>query len=124
MNRELDRAYLPERFGVPGGPPGTPVRRDSAVLIVAYRNPALLAECLDSVVRHMPDLPILVWDNSGPGYPGIDEVAAEHPNVRWFRGSANVGFAAAVNALAVEVPDHNLLLLNPDAVVQGPLSGT
>ncbi|OBB22193.1 glycosyl transferase family 1 [Mycolicibacterium peregrinum] len=124
MNPELDRVYLPERFRVPGGPPDQPATRDVAVLIVAYRNPALLTDCLDSVGKHLPDMPILVWDNSGPGYPGMDEVQAEHSQARWFRGSANVGFAAAVNALAAEVPEHNLLLLNPDAVLQGPLNGT
>lgn len=124
MNRELDRAYLPERFRVAGGPPDHPVTRERAVLIVAYRNPALLAECLDSVDKHLPEVPVLVWDNSGPGYPGMDDVVADHPKVRWFCGTANVGFAAAVNALAAEVPEHNLLLLNPDAVLLGPLSGT
>ena len=43
--------------------------------------------------------------------------------VRWYRGSANIGFAAAVNALAREVPTQDLLLLNPDAIVQGALAG-
>ena len=124
VNRELDRAYLPERFRVPGGPPAVPTVRETAVLIVAYRNPVLLAECLSAVGKHLPDLPILVWDNSGPGYPGMGEVIDDHPGVRWFLGSANRGFAAAVNALAAEVPDHNLLLINPDAVLQGPLTGS
>jgi glycosyltransferase involved in cell wall biosynthesis/GT2 family glycosyltransferase len=124
MNRELDRAYLPERFRTPAAPSGPPGRRETAVLIVAYRNPALLTDCLAAVGKHLPDLPILVWDNSGPGYPGMDEVVSEHAGVQWFRGSPNVGFAAAVNALAAEVPEHNLLLVNPDAVLQGPLHGT
>lgn len=124
MNRELDRAYLPERFRTPAPPSGAPTRRQTAVLIVAYRNPLLLSDCLTAVGKHLPDLPVLVWDNSGAQYPGMDEVVAEHPQVRWFRGSANVGFAPAVNALAAEVPQHNLLLLNPDAVLQGPLDGT
>ncbi|CQD09110.1 glycosyltransferase [Mycolicibacterium conceptionense] len=124
MNRELDRAYLPERFRTPAPPSDPPTRRQTAVLIVAYRNPLLLSDCLTAVGKHLPDLPVLVWDNSGAQYPGMDEVVAEHPQVRWFRGSANVGFAPAVNALAAEVPQHNLLLLNPDAVLQGPLDGT
>ncbi|WP_158166246.1 glycosyltransferase [Mycolicibacterium smegmatis] len=124
MTRELDRAYLPARFHDPQPPSGQVVPRDSAVLIVAYRNPDLLAECLDAVGRHLPHLPVLVWDNSPAGYPGMTAVITAHPEVRWRRGTANIGFAAAVNALADEVPEHHLLLLNPDAVLQGPLTGT
>jgi glycosyltransferase involved in cell wall biosynthesis/GT2 family glycosyltransferase len=124
MNRELDRAYLPERFRTPAGPAGPTTPRDVAVLIVAYRNPGLLVDCLTAVGKHLPELPILVWDNSGPGFAGMDEVVAAHPHVRWFLGSANVGFAAAVNALADEVPEHDMLLLNPDAILQGPLTRT
>lgn len=124
MNRELDRAYLPERFRIPAGPPQRPTARDAAVLIVAYRNPQLLAACLAAVDEHLPELPVLVWDNSGPDHPGMDDVVTAYPGVRWFLGSANVGFAAAVNALADEVAEHNLLLLNPDAILRGPLRAT
>lgn len=124
MNRELDRAYLPERFRTPSGPSGPATPREVAVLIVAYRNPALLVGCLTAVRKHLPELPILVWDNSGPGFPGMDTVVEAYPAVRWFLGSANVGFAAAVNALAEQVPEHHLLLLNPDAILQGSLTAT
>ncbi|HEX2213672.1 MAG TPA: glycosyltransferase, partial [Mycobacterium sp.] len=123
-NPELERAYLPERFHIPRPPAGSATRRDTAVLVVAYRNPAMLAECLDAVGKHLPESPVLVWDNSGPDFPGIGTVVEQYPHVRWFLGSANVGFAAAVNALAREVPEHNLLLLNPDAMLQGPLTET
>ena len=54
----------------------------------------------------------------------MDGVIAAYSHVRWYLGSTNLGFAAAVNALAREVPKHDLLLLNPDATLQGPLSGT
>lgn len=124
MNRELDRAYLPQRYRVPAGPPVCPTPRETAILVVAYRNPILLTRCLAAAAEHLPHLPVLVWDNSGTDYPGMAEVAAIHPRVRWLRGSKNVGFAAAVNALADEVPEHHVLLLNPDAILQGPLSRT
>jgi GT2 family glycosyltransferase len=84
----------------------------------------MLRKCLAAVGKHLPAVPILVWDNSGPGYPGIDDVVSDHPTIRWFLGSRNIGFAAAVNALAREVPEHDVLLLNPDAVLQGPLTET
>ncbi|AKS30605.1 glycosyltransferase [Mycolicibacterium goodii] len=124
MTRELDRAYLPARFLEPKPPSGPVAVRDTAVLIVAYRNPDLLTECLQAVGRHLPHLPVLVWDNSPDDFPGMGAVIAAHPEVRWRRGTKNIGFAAAVNELAAEVPEHHLLLLNPDAVLQGPLTGT
>ncbi|WP_319445959.1 MULTISPECIES: glycosyltransferase [unclassified Mycobacterium] len=124
MSRVIERAYLPDRFRRPQAPTAAPKSRELAVLIVAYRNPGMLCDCLAAVQAQLPGLPILVWDNSGPGFAGLDQVVEDHREVRWFLGSANVGFAAAVNALAREVPEHNVLLLNPDAVLQGPLTGT
>ena len=94
------------------------------MLIVAYRRLDMLRECLAAVDQHLPAAQILVWDNSGPGFPGMDDVVAGHPTVRWFLGSPNIGFAAAVNSLASDVPEHDLLMLNPDAVLQGPLTET
>jgi glycosyltransferase involved in cell wall biosynthesis/GT2 family glycosyltransferase len=124
VSREIERAYLPDRFRRPQPPTAAPKSRELAVLIVAYRNPDMLSDCLASVQAQLPGLPILVWDNSGPAFAGLDHVVDDHPTVRWFLGSPNIGFAAAVNALAREVPDHNVLLVNPDAVLQGPLTGT
>lgn len=124
MSRELERAYLPDRFHHPSPPTPKLVHRDIAVLIVAYRNPKMLRDCLDAAIRHLPAAPILVWDNSGPGYPGLDAVVSDYASVKWFLGSPNIGFAAAVNVLAQQLPEHDILLLNPDAVLQGPLTDT
>ncbi|WP_196807860.1 hypothetical protein [Mycobacterium sp. 141] len=94
---------------------------------MAYRNANLLRECLAAAHTHLPGIPVYVWDNSGPDYAGADEmtkVVAEYPDVHWYLGSANIGFAAAVNALTREVPDYDFILLNPDAILQGPLTDT
>ncbi|GAA1081829.1 glycosyltransferase [Tsukamurella conjunctivitidis] len=123
MSAELDRAYLPGG-PVASPPPAVPTARELAVLVVAYRNADDLRSCLDSVRRHLPDHPVLVWDNSGPDYPGIADVASEFDEVRWLSNGANLGFAAGVNRLATEVPEHDILLLNPDAVLLDDLSRT
>ncbi|OAK54746.1 glycosyl transferase family 1 [Rhodococcoides kyotonense] len=98
--------------------------RSVSVLIVAYRSPEQLRTCLDSLDKHMPSDSVLVWDNSGPDYPGMDDVRRSHPTSRWFGDGTNKGFAAAVNALAAEAPNDHLLLLNPDAEVLAPLDRT
>lgn len=115
--RELNRAYLPE-------PQAGEIDGSIAVCVVAYRRPDLLDDCLRSCREHLADLPIHVWDNSGANYPGMEAVRASHPEVSWHGTGENLGFAAAVNRLAALVPGANLLLLNPDAVVTGPLAQT
>ncbi|MBJ8340468.1 glycosyltransferase [Antrihabitans sp. YC3-6] len=125
MTRELERAYLHGHTGPALPPQPTQVgARQLAVLIVAYKNPDLLETCLRAVETHLTDVRTLVWDNSGLDYPGMAEVIARHPDIAWSLGSANIGFAAAVNALAAQASDCDLLLLNPDAVLLGPLDGT
>lgn len=93
------------------------------VLIVAYKNPDLLRTCLDGVANHLRQSRIAVWDNSGPDFEGIRDVAADYPHVDWFLGSANLGFAAAVNRLAATC-SGDFLLLNPDAELLGNLAVT
>ncbi|MHA3702423.1 glycosyltransferase [Jatrophihabitans sp. YIM 134969] len=93
-----------------------------AVLVVSYRRAELLEACLRSVAEHLPDSPVAVWDNASDGTPAVREVAGRNPHVHWVFSPTNVGFAAAVNGLAAELaPDHDLLLLNPDAVLTGDL---
>ncbi|MFC5679535.1 glycosyltransferase [Aeromicrobium endophyticum] len=98
--------------------------RPLAVCCVAYRTPEALRTCLESLARHLPDVPVHVHDNSAAHAAELDEVVRDHPEATWNRGGPNIGFAAAVNALAAEVPGHDLLLVNPDAVLQGPLTAT
>lgn len=116
-HRELDRAYLPP-------PRVSEVHGGIAVCIVAYGRPDLLAACLESCREHLGDLPVHVWDNSGPDYPGMQAVRAKYPAVHWHGTGENLGFAAAVNRLADLTPGAHLLLLNPDAAVRGPLTLT
>lgn len=116
-HRELDRAYLP-------APRVSEVHGGIAVCIVAFRRPDLLEDCLRSCHEHLGDLPVHVWDNSGPDYPGMEAVRAAYPDVHWYGTDHNLGFASAVNRLADCAPGAHLLLLNPDAIVTGPLTQT
>jgi len=95
-----------------------------AVLIVAYRSPGKLEKCIHALREHLPDHEVHIWDNSGAGYGEVRERAGRVPDVHWHFSDDNLGFAAAVNKLAALVPDHDLLLLNPDAELIGPLTLT
>jgi glycosyltransferase involved in cell wall biosynthesis/GT2 family glycosyltransferase len=120
MTRESDRAYLKR-------PVGTLTRsgRPMVVMIVTYKSHDLVEQCLAGVAEHLPELPVYVYENSGDSYPGREELAARHPEVHWAFGPVNLGFAAAFNALVEHTPpDADLLLLNADARLQGPLTRT
>ena len=122
LKRHMDRVYLkrPDR-GVTPPWSGRPL----AVLIVAYKSHELVEKCLAAVAEHLPELPVYVYENSGEGYPGREELVARYPGLHWVLGSVNIGYAAAVNALVEHTPpDADLLLLNPDARLQGPLTRT
>ena len=122
MAPELDRAYLQRPADTAAIPRTT---RPLAVLIVTYKSHDLLEKCLAHVVKHLPELPVYVYENSGDDYPGRHELAARHPYVNWVLGPVNLGFAAAFNALVKHTsPDTDLLALNPDARLLGPLTAT
>ncbi|ETW25655.1 glycosyltransferase [Mycobacterium gastri] len=122
MTREMDRAYLQRPVG---DPPTLPSDRSLAVLIVSRKSHDGLEMCLHSVAEQLPELPVYVYDSGGEGCPGREELAARHPAVHWVWGPANRGFAAAFNALVTHTPsDTDLLLLNADARVRGPLTRT
>jgi glycosyltransferase involved in cell wall biosynthesis/GT2 family glycosyltransferase len=122
MNREMDRAYLQRLDRV-----DTPARSDRslAVLIVTYKSHDLVEQCLAGVAEHLPELPVYVYENTGDTYPGREELAARHPRVHWVLGPVNIGYAAAANALVEHTPpEADLLLLNADARLCGPLTRT
>lgn len=123
MTHELGRPYLkPATAAAARRRVGTPAL---AVLIVTYKSHDLLERCLGDVGEHLPDLRVHVYENSGDDYPGRHQLAARHPHVHWVLGSRNLGFAAAMNALVQDTPpDADLLLLNPDTRLLGPLTRT
>jgi glycosyltransferase involved in cell wall biosynthesis/GT2 family glycosyltransferase len=92
------------------------------VLVVSYRRADLLRRCLESVHKHLGGCRVLVWDNFSAGSAAVRELAAGYPGVEWTFSERNVGYAAAVNGLAKLAGDADLLLLNPDAELTGPLT--
>lgn len=121
MIHDAGRAYLK----APVGAAPLPGERPLAVLIVTYKSHSQLETCLAGVAEHLPELPVYVYENSGDEYPGREELAARYPDVHWVFGKVNLGLAAAFNALVEHVPPQaDLLELNPDARLLGPLTRT
>jgi GT2 family glycosyltransferase len=84
------------------------------VLVVAYGDPATLEACLSSIGDGFP---VVVVDNSSSEET---RVVAQRSGATYVDPGENLGFASAVNrGLATLVlPDTDVLLLNPDALVE------
>ncbi|OBJ13396.1 glycosyltransferase [Mycobacterium sp. 1245801.1] len=122
MKRTTDRAYLKRPVGEPTD---LSTVRSLAVLIAHRRSHESLQRCLASVAEQLTAVAVYVYHSSDEELPGRAELAAEYPAVQWVSKPGNVGFAAACNALVDHAPaDADLLVLDPDARLLGPLTRT
>ncbi|MFC5063795.1 glycosyltransferase [Actinomycetospora atypica] len=96
--------------------------RELAVVIVSYRRADLLDRALAGVEKWLPEARVHVWDNASSGSAAVRELAGRRPGVTWTFSEFNVGYIAAMNALMAQVPDCDVLQLNPDAELLGPLT--
>lgn len=86
--------------------------RSVTVVIVAFGREDLLHDCLTGLGR---EFSIIVVDNASS--PACAELCT-HLQVTYLDPRRNLGFAAGVNqALALANRSHDILLLNPDAVI-------
>jgi glycosyltransferase involved in cell wall biosynthesis/GT2 family glycosyltransferase len=90
--------------------------RELQVIVVAYGEPQGLEQAITGLRGCYP---VLVVDNSSS--PAVEEVAARC-GARYLDPGENLGFAAAVNRgmASIELAGCDVLLLNPDAVVEPP----
>ena len=97
------------------------MRSRVAVIIVNCRRYDDLDRVLNSVATVMSaDDEIVVFDQlTDPAQR--EATAVRHPWVMWRTSPHNLGFAKAVNQAAAATSAPLLLLLNPDAVVEGPV---
>lgn len=89
-----------------------------SIIIVNYKTPALLKDCLLSVFRFTENIhfEILVVDNFSQDDTEV-MVRAEFPAVRWIQMGYNAGFARANNEGIRNSRGDCVLLLNSDTLV-------
>ena len=98
-------------------------RRAVAAVIVNYHAYEELDRCLAALHAAEPSVELVVVDHE----TRVDEaraLRARHPEVRLLACADNRGFGAGINRGARETAADYLLLINPDAVVDGPIVGT
>ncbi len=89
-----------------------------AIVIVNYKVPFFVTQCLDSVLKATQNIDADIWviDNaSGDG--SVERLAPLFPTVHFVANSENVGFARANNQVLRRVEAEYSLLLNPDTLI-------
>ena len=87
-----------------------------SVIIVSYRVKYYIGQCIDSVLRSVPDAQIIVVDNnSGDG--SVEYLRERFPDITVMANSENAGFGRANNMALEYVESPYVLFLNPDTVV-------
>ena len=96
---------------------------DVSIIIVNYKTPHLIIDCLHSVYQHTQgiEFEVIIVDNeSGDGSETTVRAAfpeGRFPQVRWFNMSYNAGFGRANNFGMKQAQGRNILLLNSDTLL-------
>jgi hypothetical protein len=91
----------------------------SVIVVVADSGPSV-RDCIARALATELPLELLLIDNaSRDGVPqAIEHTHAGDPRLRVLYNHANLGFGAAVNRAAAQAHGDNLLILNPDCLLQ------
>ncbi|GAB3889011.1 glycosyltransferase family 2 protein [Spirosoma agri] len=91
---------------------------DLSIIIVNYKTPKLILDCLASVSTHTSGIAfeVIVVDNQSED-DSQAIVQAAFPAVRWFDMGYNSGFARANNYGIKQAKSRNVLLLNSDTLL-------
>ncbi|WP_037184441.1 glycosyltransferase family 2 protein [Rhodococcoides fascians] len=98
---------------------------DVSAVIVTYNSAHVIEACLGALVVDSGtaidsdtaiEIEVIVYDNASSDET-VDVVLERFPTVHVIRGAENLGFAKAVNRAASVACGHNIMLLNPDAVI-------
>jgi N-acetylglucosaminyl-diphospho-decaprenol L-rhamnosyltransferase len=87
-----------------------------SVVLVSFRTPQFLRDCLMQLSSEPAVAQVIVVDNAS-GDDSAALVEREFPDVELVRNSKNVGFARAVNQALPHCRGELVLLLNPDTVL-------
>ena len=96
-----------------------------SIIIVNYKTPDLVIDCLRTIYEQSGDLSfeVIVADNASGG-DSREKITAAFPRIRWIQMSYNSGFARANNAAIRQSLGRIVLLLNSDTLVEkGALEG-
>jgi GT2 family glycosyltransferase len=92
----------------------------TAAIIVNYHAYDELDRCLAALEQFEPTVDLVVVDHDSQR-DAIRVICERHPRARVVASSDNRGFGAGMNRGARETDAARLFLINPDALVEGPI---
>jgi GT2 family glycosyltransferase len=97
---------------------------DVSIVIINYRTPQLIINCLNSIYKYTSGVTIevIVVDND-PKNGGSDQVLEAYPDVQWINMEFNAGFGIANNRGMSVAKGKYFLLLNADTLVTDNVIG-
>ena len=87
-----------------------------SVIIVSYKVRYYIEQCLNSVLRSVPDAQILVVDNKSDD-GSVEYLRERFPGAEVIANDFNAGFGKANNMALAKATGKYVLFLNPDTVV-------
>ena len=87
-----------------------------SVIIVSYKVRYYIEQCLNSVLRSVPDAQILVVDNKSDD-GSVEYLRGKFPQAEIIANDYNAGFGKANNIALAKAKGRYVLFLNPDTVV-------
>ncbi len=87
------------------------------IVIVNYNSTSYLLECLESVYRHLGDIPASICVEDNASTDDVYQIKHRFPDVILSCNSKNIGFAAAANQGMKKGQSPFVMLLNPDSYV-------
>ncbi len=87
-----------------------------SVIIVSYKVRYYIEQCLNSVLRSVPDAQILVVDNKSDD-GSVEYLRDKFPQAEIIANDFNAGFGKANNMALAKAMGRYVLFLNPDTVV-------
>lgn len=87
-----------------------------SVIIVSYKVKYYIEQCLNSVLRSVPDAQIIVVDNNSDD-GSVEYLRERFPQVEVIANDYNAGFGKANNMALARAKGKYVLFLNPDTVV-------
>ena len=87
-----------------------------SVIIVSYKVRYYIEQCLNSVLRSVPDAQILVVDNKSDD-GSVEFLRERFPGAEIIANDFNAGFGKANNMALAKATGRYVLFLNPDTVV-------
>lgn len=94
-------------------------RYDISIILVNYKTPALLRDCIASIYQETPLLrcEIIVVDNDSQD-ESESLVRGSFPEIKWINSGYNAGFARANNIGIRQAQASYCLMLNSDTIVR------